>query len=46
MKWKNENKEKRESRNICKDYIILSSICDMDTETSIYREAMSDKQVT
>jgi hypothetical protein len=40
-------RKERESGSIYKDYIVLSSIYyDMNTEASIYKEAMSDKQVT
>ena len=44
---KQRKESERENRSICKDYIVLNSIFyDMNTEASIYREVMSDKQVT
>jgi hypothetical protein len=38
-------REERERKHIM-DYIILSLIYNMNTEAFIYREAMSDRQVT
>ena len=42
-----KQRKEKESGSICKDYIVLSSIYYyMNTEASMYKEAMSDKQVT
>jgi hypothetical protein len=43
--WKKERAEERKWKYI-KDYIVLSSILFVLQETSIYREAMSDGQIT